>query len=151
VPPQEYSGVTGFFLSVWRKLEWMLLTLFMPELLLARALASLSLRAIRWLCPDMQQYVYDDTWWCRVQYFFKRHGTRRPQDTPGENAAGSDEGGESGNRTSAAGKRKKWTRTHAFYANMGGFILDEPDATPPPNSVLHIMDWAHRFVAMNHE
>jgi hypothetical protein len=40
VPPQKYSGVTGFFLSVWRKLEWMLLTLFMPELLLARALGE---------------------------------------------------------------------------------------------------------------
>ncbi|KAF2493117.1 hypothetical protein BU16DRAFT_465657 [Lophium mytilinum] len=93
VPPQDYVGVKGFVKSFWRKLKWMLVTLFMPELLLGRALGEFM--------AARESVSYDPT---------VKHSVK---------------------------KSKKWTRTHAYYANMGGFVLrekDPPHSSPAPST-----------------
>lgn len=95
VPPQEdeemvkgtlprlWAKLEGMLKPFWTKFKWMVVTLFLPEYLVGRALGELYAARYSFKRPSMTK--------------LRRDG------------------------------KIEWSKTHAFYANMGGFVMTKPN------------------------
>jgi hypothetical protein len=116
-----------------RVCKWMLVTILLPEFILAKAIMELALAA---RCMDEMEKVARHTsssrqeimleypvlwklrrWWSAIRS--KLGGKKRPDEEQNQGLDG--DGGEENPSI-----KYIWTLTHAYFANMGGFVYNPP-------------------------
>jgi len=103
----------GFWEGVWRKCKWTVLTIFLPEFLLAQAIFEfiMGVDSMEDMIGRKRVLVRFDQWFWALPWF--RSKVKKQDDD------------ESRSDTKQDDKKRTftWTLTHSYYANMGGFRL----------------------------
>lgn len=110
IPATDDSGWT----KKKRKAKWMMVTVLFPELVLIHAMLEFYMAWSALRLMSKEQKAVEWPWWSQKPSFSWLPSRRRDvgaKDKDQERQDGTDES-----------KKNRWTLTHCYFANMGGFI-----------------------------
>ncbi len=114
-----------------RKCIWVVFTVFFPEFLMGHAILEFFLAANAMAMLEKKgQLKNDHPWWFH-------HLRRAPKNS------GDEESAFGGPPEATSGRQEtKWSLTHCYFANMGGFYLRE-EAASPSEAKIHLLTALH--------
>ncbi|KUL81974.1 hypothetical protein ZTR_10712 [Talaromyces verruculosus] len=118
-----------------RKCKWAVLTIFFPEFLMAHAILEFVMAVDVMKSLDETGRLDDHPpWW------FRASRRRLPEIHDDEESTCGSQPGTTGR--SCGRQDAKWTLTHCYFANMGGFYLLE-EASSSSNIITHLLTARH--------
>ncbi|KAI0418917.1 hypothetical protein F5X98DRAFT_96117 [Xylaria grammica] len=140
----QHPNVPGLGEAGWRtlirKCKWTVFTLFFPEFLMAHAILEFVMAVENMKSLDILGHLHDSLPWFYRRV--RRHPLNSDDMETGRVKSASVPGG-------AGQSEVKWTLTHCYFANMGGFYIrddDQPSSTPTDHLLTashFVKHWTH--------